>query len=156
MPNHCYNYIEFIHHDDPNMIKRLEEYLNREEPVFFAEFVPCPEDEHRVSYWGTKWDVYDCNVDEISENSMSMSFHTAWTPPIAAYEKLTKLGFKISALYVETGCDFCGYWNDGEETVYENASENLSDIPLELREYFCQEDSEEEEEEEEEEEGEDG
>jgi hypothetical protein len=146
MPNHCYNFIEVLHHDDPAIIKRLKECLEREYQVFFEEFVPCPEGVERNAYWGTKWDVYDVVIEEFSENSMSLTFNTAWAPPTGAYQKLKEMGFTIRALFVEPGTDFCGYWHDGKDIVYENVRENLADVPEEFHEYFIEDESEEEDE----------
>jgi len=140
MPNHCFNIIECIRHDDPDVIKRLEGCLKLDPPVFFAEFVQCPQGEECTFYWGTKWDVYDVMIDDVAENTMKISFNTAWGPPTEAYAKLKGLGFTIDALFMEGGCDFCGYWKDGEKIIYNNVRENLTNIPEEFHFYFCDED----------------
>ena len=144
MPNHCYNIIESISHDDPGVIQRLKECLEQDEPTFLQTFVPYPENEDPRSYWGTKWDVYDVVIGNADETSISFSFNTAWSPPTAAYSRLKAMGFTIDALFVEPGCDFCGYWKDGEEIVYENVSANLADVPEEFHEYFCEDEDEDE------------
>jgi len=165
MPNHCYNIIESISHDDPGVIQRLKECLEQDEPTFLQTFVPCPnfsddqrsstklvvgglaaslpENEDPRSYWGTKWDVYDVAIGNADETSISFSFSTAWSPPTVAYSRLKEMGFTIDALFVEPGCDFCGYWKDGEEIVYENVSANLVDVPEEFHEYFSEEEEDE-------------
>ena len=152
MPNHCYNEIT-ISHDDPDTMKRLKEGLEEYPSVFFARFVPCPENEKCVSYWGTKWDVYDVDIDKNSDNNaIYLSFNTAWSPPTKAYDKLKKLGFEINANFMEIGCDFCGFWIDGEETIYNNVIGNLKNIPEDFHSYFKEYEEEKEEEEKEEEE----
>ena len=144
MPNDCYNIVE-ICHDDPDTIKRLIECLEKDPPEFFAAFVPCPKNNNCVSYWGTKWDVYDVSIDDKSDdNTINVSFSTAWSPPMIAYSQLQQLGFTINAKFMESGGDFCGYWNDGEEIIYENVVDNIQDVPEEFHFYFQVDEEEEE------------
>jgi uncharacterized Fe-S cluster-containing MiaB family protein len=70
---------------------------------------------------------------------MKISFNTAWGPPTKAYSLLKKLGFTIFAKYMEGGCDFCGYWNNGEETIYENVLDKIKNVPEEFHFYFTEE-----------------
>ena len=146
MPNDCYNIIE-CKHDDPSIIERLKEAIQREPPMFFAEFIPCPKHKTLNELWGTKWDVYDIEIESEIGNTLRLSFNTAWTPPLKAYVHLKKLGFTIDAKFMESGCDFCGYWKDGKETIFENVYENMKDVPEEFHFYFEEgdEDSDEEE-----------
>lgn len=78
-----------------------------------------------VSEWGTKWDVgYRSESDNLAEiqvgegqHFVEVSFESAWSPPIEAYDKLSDLGYRIEAYYYEPGCAFCGrYDEDGEQT----------------------------------------
>ena len=135
MPNDCYNIIE-CYHEDMEIIKRLKEALSRDPPAFFAEFIPYKKNENPCSYWGTKWDVYDVNIEEEQEDSLKVSFFTAWTPPFHAYELLQQLGFVIEAKYMEYGCDYCGYWCDGKEQTFEDVSKNMENVPEEFHFYF--------------------
>lgn len=136
MPNDCYNIIECIKHDNPEIIKRLKENLSKEPPVFFADLIPCPPNELCTSYWGTKWDVYDVNIIEVTENALHIAFYTAWSPPLLAYGHLKKLGFNIDAQFMESGYDFCGSWKDGVEIIYDNVRDNLDNVPEEFHFYF--------------------
>jgi hypothetical protein len=136
MPNDCYNVIYSIEHDNPDVMIRLKNSLKQDPPVFFAEFLPCPENEHPTSYWGTKWDVYDVYMLEDNDDVLQISFYTAWSPPLAAYALLKTLGFTIEANFMEYGADFCGYWKDGIETIYENVHDNLHNVPEEFHYYF--------------------
>ena len=40
-----------------------------------------------VSEWGTKWDVggNDGTIERENDNELSMTFESAWSPPLAAY-----------------------------------------------------------------------
>jgi hypothetical protein len=72
-----------------------------------------------VNEWGTKWDICEARIVSEDEKSIFMTFDTAWSPPIQAYEKLADLGFYIKAYYFEGGMMFCGSWIDGLDEYYE-------------------------------------
>ena len=82
--------------------------------------------DYQTQTWGTKWDVREFYTEAETENEIRLSFDTAWAPPIAFYEKLSRdyPELIISASYFEGGCDFCGTWESdfGEETL------SISDI----------------------------
>jgi hypothetical protein len=75
----------------------------------------------QTTNWGTKWDANEVCMAVESENGIRLSFDTAWAPPIAFYEKLSRdyPELNISASYYESGCDFCGTFESdfGEETL---------------------------------------
>lgn len=63
----------------------------------------------RVEHWGTKWDIDAClNYDD--EEYLDYSFESAWSPPTAFLEKVSKdfplLRFVLK--YEEEGCGFLG------------------------------------------------
>lgn len=95
-----------------------------------------------VGEWGTKWDVGDSDgINEITENSLTVYFDSAWAPPLAAYEKMAALGFEIEAMYDEPGMGFCGCWTaEGGDDYYEYSglsSETIEqELPKELNETF--------------------
>ena len=93
-----------------------------------------------INNWGTKWDLREVRVDCHDANNITLSFDTAWSPPIEAYGTLEELGFIIEAYYYEPGMCFCGLYEDGcentiniRETTYEWASKN---IPRAIDEMF--------------------
>lgn len=95
-----------------------------------------------VSEWGTKWDIGgDGSVPQDIDGGLMLSFDSAWSPPIAAYEKLTEMGFEIRAFYHESGMCFAGIWEDGFDDYYEygdmNSLEAADTLPEELDEMFC-------------------
>lgn len=94
-----------------------------------------------VNEWGTKWDVGgDGMTAEIENGRISTSFDSAWSPPIAAYEKLVDLGFSVRAYYYEGGMNFAGIWEDGDDDFYElagSSAEVREQIPEVLDEMFC-------------------
>jgi len=69
-----------------------------------------------------------------------LGFDSAWSPPIAAYEKLTDLGFRIRAMHYEGGMAYAGIWEDGNDDYYEyggmDSKEIAEALPVELDEAF--------------------
>ena len=95
-----------------------------------------------VGEWGTKWDVGDEGATDIHPDGKMLHtyFDSAWSPPIAAYEKLTEMGFTVGAMYYEGGMAYAGVWEDGVDDYYDlggmNSSQVESDLPVELDEAF--------------------
>ena len=163
MPNWCNNVVELAH-EDPAMLERAKAALNRGE--FLQEFIPVPQElkdavadfktnedlvakfgysnwyDYCVNEWGTKWDVGgDGMTAEIENGRISTSFDSAWSPPIAAYEKLVELGFSVRAYYYEGGMCFAGVWEDGDDDYYDlggmNSEAVKEELPTVLDEMFC-------------------
>ena len=66
--------------------------------------------------WGTKWDVNDIYTVEENPNEITLSFDTAWCPPLEFYRAMENLGYEIQAYYYEGGCCFAGEYNSEEGT----------------------------------------
>lgn len=94
-----------------------------------------------IGEWGTKWDVNrDSGSAILEEDTLILSFDTAWSPPIEAYKKLENMGFEIWALYYESGMMFCGSYGQGSDEFYDidAGSEWVREnIPRYLDEEFC-------------------
>jgi len=143
MPNWCTNSV-VISHDDEKLIDALEQELLKDETAqVFNHLVPRPVEEEEnwyawnVNNWGTKWDMtpYDWDRDG---NSITMTFDSAWSPPVALYEKLTDEGWYVSAKYHEPGMSFIGWFEDGFDDCYEydiSDKENIDNLPDELIEF---------------------
>lgn len=144
MPNWCFNIVTFAH-DDPAMIKKVEESFKSEKGLF-SGFLPCPEGDDGISWyhwcnanWGTKWDVSESDgnyIEEQNETSIRLYFDTAWSPPIEFYEKMLELGFHVCAYYFEPGMVFTGAWEDGVDECYQDFSGDFDSIPGELVDMF--------------------
>lgn len=94
-----------------------------------------------VSEWGTKWDVgEDAGIQTYDDHELIVYFDSAWSPPIAAYEKLMDLGFGVYATYYEPGCAFAGVFEDGMDDYYDLSGMDSGDVqqqlPQELDEAF--------------------
>jgi hypothetical protein len=96
----------------------------------------------QVNEWGTKWDVGDDGATDVHPDGKMLHtyFDSAWSPPIAAYEKLTELGFTVGAMYYEGGMSYAGVWEDGNDDYYDlggmNSTQVAEELPVELDEAF--------------------
>ena len=79
--------------------------------------------EWRMGCWGTKWEV-DIDGIEYTDNgdgtaTVSGFFDSAWSPPTQAYSTFSELNqdCEVTASFYEQGCDFAGFWENGDEEV---------------------------------------
>jgi len=105
-----------------------------------AELVPNPAGEWdydwSVSNWGTKWDVGGDGLEPVVADdrlTARFDFDSAWSPPITAYERMIELGFRIEAMYYESGMAFAGTW-DSEfgEDHYDLSGMDSGDVAQQL------------------------
>lgn len=94
-----------------------------------------------VNEWGTKWEIgADGNPAQDIPGGLMLGFDSAWSPPIAAYEKLLEMGFEIEAMYYEPGMAYAGVWDNGHDDYYEYGGLDSAGIaetlPGELDEAF--------------------
>ena len=142
MPNWCSNSV-ILTHDDRAVVDALVARLEVEgNDVFFQHVHPMPEGTEDwyswcIENWGTKWDTSQlfCSQDD---KSLFVTCETAWSPPVGVYRKLEEQGWKVDAMYYETGCVYVGRFRDGKEEDYEWNFENensLDHIPEDLLEW---------------------
>jgi hypothetical protein len=94
-----------------------------------------------VANWGTKWDVGGDGYEaQDIPNGLMLTFESAWSPPIEAYERLLEQGFEIRAMYYEPGMAFAGIWDNGEDDYYDyggmDSKQILEELPEVLDEAF--------------------
>lgn len=94
-----------------------------------------------VTNWGTKWDVGGDGAEaQDIPGGLMLSFDSAWSPPVNAYERLMELGFEIRAMYYEPGMAFAGIWDNGDDDFYEyggmDSKQIAEELPEELDEAF--------------------
>jgi hypothetical protein len=114
---------------DPDEQARLtaQEQYNR------AKFGYANWYDYCVNEWGTKWDVGDgTGIQTWDDNELVVYFYSAWSPPIAAYEKLLDLGFTVYATYYEPGCAFAGIFEDGLDDYYDLSEMDSGDVQQQL------------------------
>jgi len=144
LPNHTDNRV-VLSHDDPQMIDKIYNIMNTGDAELCHSLIPEPRTadgepadgwyEWRVDNWGTKWDVYDSTCDRIDANALVLSFLSAWSPPMPIYEKLTDMGFDVTARYFDEGWMFIGEYNNGDDWVTDDVDSVVEHYP-ELDEEF--------------------
>jgi hypothetical protein len=86
-----------------------------------------------VNEWGTKWDVGNgSGINSCTDTELIVYFDSAWSPPIAAYEKLLDLGFTVYATYYEPGSCFAGIFEDGLDDYYDLSGMDSGDVQQQL------------------------
>lgn len=167
MPNWCDNFVR-IEHKNKDAIERVVKAFRIGK--FCSEFAPIPREleevsapnrdanaedlvqkygysdwyEFCVNEWGTKWDIGEdmggSSIDTSSDESVSLTFQSAWAPPVELYRKMTNEGYDITAYYYEPGCAFVGKYTseDGDEcyTIPERSKDVKEKIPEELDDMF--------------------
>lgn len=133
MPNWCYNRVTLTH-ENPEMIKRVSDSV--EVDNFLREFVSPPEDfnyedgwyEWNIENWGTKWSV-SAEIEESQENSITLVFNSAWSPPLEFYKKLFEdYKFGILAYYHEPGMGFCGKFETNNDEILDEYYDIENDL----------------------------
>ena len=138
MPNHTDNRV-ILSHDDPQMIDKIYNIMNTGDAELCHSLIPEPRTadgepadgwyDWRLENWGTKWDIYDSTCDRIDANALVLSFLSAWSPPMAIYEKLTDMGFDVTARYLDEGWMYIGEYIDGDDWCTDNVESVVEHYP---------------------------
>lgn len=153
MPNWCQNNLTISHEDRSKVMEFVHAY---KEGRACEHYLPVPKDENgelisdefspndwyrwRINNWGTKWDIGSDNNElhglnpTVVDNEATMTFDSAWSPPVGLYEKLHQLGFSVDATYFEPGMAFCGIWHDGDDLYTEYTDKGM--IPVRIWEDY--------------------
>jgi hypothetical protein len=95
----------------------------------------------RVQHWGTKWEIETEGQPYYWQNNhLTLSFDTAWSPPLGIYEALMAQGYSVRAKYYEGGMSYCGAWTDGFDDCYDIEGGYdwiIKNIPQEIDAEFC-------------------
>jgi len=164
MPNWCANSLKLVANDEDqrNTINFIRENCEKDWFGLFNYFVPCPDElinsvkkfppddsektnqekygyaswyDFNISNWGTKWDASNICIEEFSDNSITITFDTAWSPPEQFYHDMHANGWELTASFIEQGCNFIGYFRDGE-----THSEDFNDGHIDYDSDTCYED----------------
>ena len=141
MPNWCYNSVT-LSHSDKEKIDALEVELTKEEPEVFNHLRPNPAGEWdygwSVDNWGCKWDISPMDWERVDDNTITINFDSAWSPPTALYEFLDSEGWSVTALYHEPGMGFAGRFEDGYDDFYEfdyTDRESIENLPQDILDF---------------------
>jgi hypothetical protein len=143
MPNWCDNSMR-VTHSDKSKVDELEKILQSEDKGIFQHLRPMPEAEQdnwyewNVNNWGTKWEASIVDWERPDDNTIWVSFESAWSPPISLYEHMFSEGWEVEGLYHEGGMGFCGIWRDGDDDYYDydfTDLQTLEDLPGDLQDF---------------------
>lgn len=139
MPNWCQNRVT-ITHSDPILSSKLkkidgENFFGTLYPLDDENLHPGESNDLHIRLWGTKWDV-TAYITKISENGITVEFSSAWTPPIAFYDFLVKMGYSVNAKYFECGIGYAGIYNDGEDTEFDTTTPEYHQMSTEFDDAF--------------------
>ena len=150
MPNHTDNRV-ILSHADSQQIDMIYNIMNTDDTPLCQTLIPMPKelegtagfDENgvagwykwRLDNWGTKWDVYDAQCDYFDANTLRLYFDTAWLPPMRIYEKLTDMGFEVTARYLDEGWGYIGEYVNGDDWCTDDV-ESVAEHYPELDEEF--------------------
>ena len=125
MPNYCQNQATFTHADKEKVDALFDEFKkltdsNGKEGTPFNLLYPLPDDQEnnwydwRLANWGTKWDAMAAwDLERENDNTFSVSFHTAWAPPLDWYEAIEGNDWEVDAVYFEAGMGAAGSYSEG-------------------------------------------
>ena len=97
-----------------------------------------------IEAWGTKWDPDFVDARRDHDESLALSFETAWSPPVNAFEKYleTNKDVYVTLYYLEYGMDFAGIWQTDKDECWDgitelfrendNLNSDLEDLDLEF------------------------
>lgn len=147
MPNWCQNVVT-ISHVEPSKLDVIRKAIANEDKLnesFFNVLVPRPlaEEENwyhwNARHWGTKWDV-NVEITEDTGESITLTFESAWGPPIEFYNTMVDRDYQVLAYYNEEGMAFAGIYDSGEDLCFEyndlSADEIEDELPSDLNEMF--------------------
>jgi len=147
MPNHTDNRVT-LYHEDSQQIDMIYNIMNTEDTPLCQTLIPMDEalldnDAHaddgwytwRLQNWGTKWDVYETHCNRFDANTLQLYFYTAWSPPIPIYDKLTDMGFEVTARYLDEGWGYIGEYTEGNDWCIDDV-ESVAEHYPELDEEF--------------------
>ena len=142
MPNWCDNSVTIT--ASKEKIDAIEAGLKLSEQVLFESIRPRPETEEEnwyewnVNNWGTKWEASVHDFNRESDNTIWVSFDSAWSPPIELYEWMSENEYEVLAYYHEGGMGFIGKYEDGYDECYEYSfsdRESIENLPEDLIDY---------------------
>jgi hypothetical protein len=132
MPNWCENVIQ-VETGTQEQIQKFAEDVNGRSILDFDKLVSTPKEllesnewyHWRLENWGTKWEA-DCPAGKPDgfEFVQGLYFMTAWSPPVAWFDRVAKLypHLSFTLYFYEGGNAFAGVvrWENGERVIDRN------------------------------------
>ncbi len=148
MPNHTDNRV-ILSHADSQKIDMIYNIMHTDDTPLCQTLIPMSEElegtegfsdspnwyDWRLDNWGTKWDIYETHCTRVDANTLSMTFYTAWSPPIPVFDKLTDMGYEINARYLDEGWMYIGEYVDGDDWSTADI-ESIGEVRPELDDEF--------------------
>lgn len=144
MPNWCNNVLQVLDDKKIDLKKDLNKFKDETGDIDFQKILPCPEEFYKddrwynwcVNNWGTKWSCDGCSF---SEDGKSVSFSTAWSPPIGVVKELSKiLDCDLRLIYSEPGMNFHGEYQVFKDGYISDDCYSLEELPEELKEELAE------------------
>lgn len=133
MPNHVTSHVRIQLNDGIDPEEFLKKIGSEDRAIDFEKIIPETEEvkksldwdyqrdggeqpmdwyNWRCQHWGTKWNAYDANVDDIAYGCIELSFDTAWAPPtpiINALRDMEEVEW-VGGNWVEEFCESAGVY----------------------------------------------
>ena len=114
MPNWCENDLSVS--GDKESLALFMKSISGDTEMDFTKLVPCPTEQEDNWYnwncdnWGTKWAPNEIWISYETETEASMTFQSAWGPPVNLFTAIAKLfpTLDFALVYSESGLCFCG------------------------------------------------
>ena len=143
MPNWCDNSVRLTH-SDKSKVDALEAVLQSEDKQVFQHLRPRPADQEEnwydwnISNWGTKWEISIVDWERQDDDTIWISFESAWSPPTVLYEFINDHGWEVEGLYHESGMAYAGMYKDGVDDYHEydfRDRATLEALPYDIQEF---------------------
>jgi hypothetical protein len=76
--------------------------------------------EWSYAHWGTKWNAYDVEIESNFDDELSLSFYSAWSPPVPIFAKMKEYCQEHN---LNLSWDFC---DEGEEYSVDLMDQDIS------------------------------
>lgn len=96
---------------------------------------------HNTSRWGTKWNAYSIDIEDIVEvepgvsSSLTFRFDTAWSTPDPIYDLMARAWpeLDIQIVYIDEGWNFWGCRRMFDSVISDNCFQTYEDDPQALQ-----------------------